>query len=142
MSCSCCGYAQRVAHFAIIFEGPSTRELEKRNKNLDNNHDNKFALPNIRTKVFNAVGQLKNNKVNVNVSVSAKVLKTSLPVIIFFIEFIFLLLSRGWFLKCLKDAKVYLLHNLGDLLKIIPYRLNSVLPAISEVFDKIMDECL
>ena len=47
-------------------------------------------------------------------------------------------MSRGWFPKSLKDAKVYPLHKSGEMMNINNSRSISILPAISKVFENIM----
>ena len=49
-------------------------------------------------------------------------------------------MTRGWFPMCLKDAKVYLLQKSGDTMNKKNYRLIAILPAISNLFEKIMYE--
>ena len=58
-----------------------------------------FVLPTIITEIFNSLGKLKINDVVGIDGVSAEVLKTSLPVIFFVIEILFLTLFCGWFPK-------------------------------------------
>ena len=89
------------------------------------------------TEVFITVGNLKNNKAVGFDAVSTEVLETSFFVLI---EFLCLSLSRGWFLKCLKNAKVYHSHKLGDILDINNSSLIWILPAIRKVFKKMMYE--
>ena len=94
------------------------------------------------TENFDTVVDLKNNKAVGTDGVSAEELKTSHPVIVFVsIEFRYLFLSCGWFQKCLKHAKVCLLHKSGDIVNIKNYRLISI-SAISKVFEKIAVERL
>ena len=68
---------------------------------------------------------------------------TSFALFIFvLIEFLNPSSSRGWFPKCLRDAKVDPLHKLGDIRNINTYRSFSILQANGKVFDKIMFERL
>ena len=72
-----------------------------------------FACPTRRTDVSITVGNSKNNEAVGIDDVSAEVLTTLLPVIIFIlIEPTNLFLSRDCFPKCQKDANVYLSHKL------------------------------
>ena len=82
-----------------------------------------FAFPTNMNEVFKRVGNLKNNQAVRIDSVSAEVLKTSLPVF-FFILFDFLNLSssRGWLPKFLKNAKGYPLDKATDITNIRNYR--------------------
>ena len=102
-------FNKKIGHFATTIGSPITQEPKECNKNLDNTDGNMFAFPAKMTEVFiTAINLESNETVGIDV-VSAKVLKISVPVIIFvLIDFPNLSLSRGWFPRCLKDANVHL----------------------------------
>ena len=103
-------FKKSFAIFETTVECLTTQELKECIIKIENNDDDMFAFPNNRTEVFNAVSNFKNIKAVEIDAVSAKVLETWLPLIIFnFIELLKLFLSGSWFPKCLRDGKVYLL---------------------------------
>ena len=77
---------KKIVNFATTVEGPTTQELKENCelKNIDNSDDSMFAFPTNMTEVLNTVGKLKNNRAVGIDGVSAEVIKTSLPVIIFY----------------------------------------------------------
>ena len=110
---------KKIVNFAFTIEFPTNKEPEKRIKSSDSIDDHMFTFPTNKTKNFNTVGKLENKKIVGIAGVSADLLKTSLPVNIFRSNvYLILSLSRGWFLKFLKDSKVFLLHKLGDIMNI------------------------
>ena len=132
---------KQIVNFATTVEGPTTQEISECIENIDNIHDNTISFPTNMTEVSNTVVKLKNNKQVGIDGVSAEVLKTSLLVIILIlIQFLKLSSSRGWFPKCVKDAKVCTLQKSFDILNISNFRLISILPTISKVFKIIIHE--
>ena len=132
-------FIKKCGNFSTFVEGPTTQDFKEVFKIIDNIDDNIFASPNNMADVFNTVSNLKNNKAVGIDGVSAEVLKFSLLVFNFFlIEFLNLSLLRGCLPNCLRDAKVDPLHKSGDIMNINIYKSISILPAIIEVFEKIM----
>ena len=81
---------------------------------------------------FNTVCNLKSkNAVGID-GVSAEVLRTFSVLTEFFNVF----LPRGWFSKCLMNAKTLFLHEFGDTMKIENYKSISLLSAICKVLEK------
>ena len=136
-------FNKKIVNFATTVGGPNTQEFEECIKNIDKDDDKMFAFPTNITEIFKRVGYLKNNKAVGTDAVSSEVLQTLLRLNIFFlIGLLDLPLAHGCFPKCLEDAKAYTLHMSADILNINNYRSISILPSISEMFEKTMYERL
>ena len=123
---------------AIAVEGPTTQELKECNNFSDTVDNVMFAYATHMTEVFDNLSNLKNNKAVGNDVVYAEVLRFSLLTTLFRLsDFIKRSLSRSWFPRCLKDAKVYLLHKWCDKMAINKIRLTSIFAVFSKMFEKI-----